>query len=137
MPGLIEAIVATWCGAVSSASRSVKCIVVREARDRAEGAAKSMLAVEKSPVEVTLPPLGPVDPPLPGYRAVHQRDDALGEPGQLVGLEVRPERQAGNVEVRVAGIGRQPMLDADVGDERAARRVTERARRAHVIAGRW
>ncbi len=55
MPGLIDATVAIWPGAVSSPSRSVKFTVVDRPVTGPKGAAKSIPAVEKVPVELTSP----------------------------------------------------------------------------------
>ena len=57
----------------------------------------------------------PVDPALTSNRAVDQRDDAFGEPCQLIRLEVRPEGDPWHIEHRMAGPARQLMLDAHLG----------------------
>jgi len=55
MPGLMEWIDATWPGELSSPRRSVKWTLVVRPWTGPNGAARSMLAVEKSPAEVTAP----------------------------------------------------------------------------------
>ena len=99
------------------------------------GAARSRLPVENSPVEVTLPARVPVDPAVAADRALHQRDHAFGQARDLFRLEAVAEGDAGHVERRVAGAARQPVLDVDVGHERAAARMAEPAVGADVIAG--
>ena len=78
-----------------------------------EGAARSMLAVERSPVDVTCR-RPPVDQILPSDGAVTTRR-RLPSAATLSGCTSGPS-QPGPVEQRVAGAGRFPMLDADVGD---------------------
>ncbi len=75
----------------------------------------------------------PVDPPLTADRAVDERDHGFGEARELLGLEVGPEGEARHVEDRMAGGGRQLVLDGHVGDERARRRVTERSGGTNVV----
>ena len=99
------------------------------------GAARSMPGGREVAGRGHLSARRPVDPALPFDRAVDERDDAFGQPGQLVGLEVRAESNARHVEQSVAGAGRQPVLDADVGDQRPRRGMVQRARRPDVIAG--
>ena len=65
-----------------------------------------MFAVEKSPVEVTLPPALQSIRPWPLNRAVDQSDHAFGQASQLLRLEVRAEGEARHVEIGVAGAGR-------------------------------
>ena len=67
MPGFIERMVAICPGAVSSFSRSVKWTLVVSPVTGPNGAARLMFAVEKSPVEVTLP--APVQLILPCPRS--------------------------------------------------------------------
>ena len=69
----------------------------------------------------------PVDPALSAYGPVDQGHHALGQPRQLLGLETIAKANSGNVEVRFAIAGRQPMGDRNVGDLGPARRMAQRA----------
>jgi len=71
---------------------------------------------------------------VPANCPVDECDHAFGEPGKLVGLEVRTEGQARNIEQGMPGARGQPLLDADVRHARAARRVLESAGGADIIA---
>ena len=74
----------------------------------------------------------PIDPALPADRPVHERHDALGQARELVRLEAGPECEARDVQRGMAGAGRQPMLDRNIGHQRP--RMLKRAGRPHFIA---
>ena len=91
--------------------------------------------VEKSPVEVTFPlavqSIRPCPLIVPLTSAITPSVRRVSSSGWKFGPKVSP----GHVERRVAGAARQPVLDAHVGDQRAARGMAERAGRADEVAG--
>ena len=112
MPGLIVATVAICPGAVSSPSRSVKRTVRVEPGHRAEARREVGVADGELAGRRHLAAPGPVDPPLPASdRAVDERDHALGQAGQLLGLEPLAEVDAGHVEHGVPDPVGQAMVD--------------------------
>ena len=80
------------------------------------------MAVEKSPVEVTLPfalqSIRPCPRIVPLTSAITPSVSRVISSGWKFGPKVKPRARRG----RMAGAGRQPMLDVDVGDQRAGSR---------------
>ena len=135
MPGLIESIASIWPGSVVSPSRSLKWIVPLIPVTGPNGAARSRLAVEKSPLEVTFPPLLQSIRPRPLMVPLTSAITPAGQAREVVGLEARAEGQAGDVEVGMAKPARQPVLEVDVHDPDPRPRLPDRAVGADEIAG--
>ena len=114
--------VATWPGAVTSPSRSVKRTVVLSPVTGPKRAARLVSRTLNSPVDLT-DRAGPGDPPLPAEIAGDERDDALGQPRQFLGLEPLAEMDARHVEQGMPVAAVEVVVDRDLGDARAARRV--------------
>ena len=99
------------------------------------GAARSRLAVAKSPVERDLAARRPVDPAMAGDRAVDQRDHAFGQPGDLVGLEGRARRSGPARRGRHGRRRSTAMLDLTLVTRAPLAGWRSAAGRADIVAG--
>ena len=103
-------------GGGRQAQQIVEADRARCAFDRAESGR------EVEPVGRELPGAGdaigaPLDIARSGHRAFGLRDHAKGEPGEIVGLQILAEADAGHVEIGEAGARGEIVFDRDVGHQ--------------------